>query len=592
MKFCRFCATQNTEQATHCATCGASLAAPAAPPSVAPPQAVPLPQPTPLSQPFQRPASTYYAPPPAPATLPPLPYAPPINTSQPYQNQTSSYQAPALSGEWPTLAQLLRERKKLPPRDAAIYLSDVASALQAYHQSGRAHGDLRLDSIRISPQGVQLSSGTGAALTPAARAADYRAILALLTPLCNAQGWQLSTLDRDFSPALAAFTRAMLTSPLEIAQHANALRHAAHTAQDDAFTSPHGAVAKPLASVLASSLPNNPHAAPAAPEKAPAPQTEIAPKPVVKRAISQRASRLDVEKTKLSAVRRLNRGAACVRVQWTLDERELWCGGENGLLSIWSATTGGQGVRMETHFKGAEVTSLTFDPEAGVAVGGYEDGRVRFWEPRANRMRHVIDAHEGRVSSLDFGLTRGGRPIVASGGSDGQLRAWDVAKGTRSGYLEAEMVNIRAVALASDGVHAALGGDSGALELWNWPAALPIWSAHEHNFWLTALRFSPDNRILASGAYDRTIRLWSVGDGRCGREINCHDAFITGLDFSPCGTRLLSSGADGAVWLHDWRAHKSRRLLVEDGASDIAWSGDGSHFAVAGADGLSLWRLD
>ena len=578
MKFCRFCATQNTVEATHCATCGASLAAPPAPrvpPPITPPQSAPLPQPIP----YQRPATTYNAPPPSAATLPPLPYAPPIDTSH-------SYQAPAPYDDAPTLAQLLRERKKLPSRDAALYLSDVASALQAYHQTGRAHGDIRLDSIRISAQGVRLSTGTGAALTPASRAADYRAILALLTPLCNAQGWQLNTLDRDFPPALAAFTRAMLTSPLEIGNHANVLRAAAHSAHDTAFTPPHGSVAKPMASVLAGSLPQNPNA------KTSEPASEPAPKPPVKRAISQRAAQLDVEKTKLSAVRRLNRGASCVRVQWTQDERELWCGGENGLISIWSANTGAQGVRMETHFRGAEVTSLAFDTEAGVAVGGYEDGRVRFWEPRANRMRHVIDAHEGRVSSLDFGLTRAGRPIVASGGSDGQVRAWDVAKGTRSGYLEAEMVNIRAVALASDGVHVALGGDSGALEVWNWPAALPIWSSHEHSFWLTALRFSPDNRILASGAYDRTIRLWSVGDGRCGREITCHDAFITGLDFSPCGTRLLSSGADGAVWLHDWRAHKSRRLLAEDNACDIAWCGDGSHFAVAGADGLSLWRLD
>ena len=576
MKFCRFCATQNSSQATHCTTCGASLDTPPAPAVTpgAPLPVAPLPQPTP----YQRPASTYNAPP-LPATLPPLPYAPPINTSH-------SYHAPSSHDALPTLAQLLRERKKLPPRDAALYLSDIASALHAYHQTGRAHGDIRLDSIRISAQGVRLSSGTGAALTPAARAADYRAILALLTPLCNAQGWQLHTLDRDFSPALAAFTRAMLVSPLEIGSHANVLRTAAHAADAAAFAPPHVSVAKPLASVLAG-LPATNSAA-KIPEKVPEP----APKPPVKRAISQRASQLNVEKTKLSAVRRLNRGAPCVRVQWTQDERELWCGGENGLISIWSASTGGQGVRMETHFRGAPVTSLAFDTEAGVAVGGYEDGRVRFWEPRANRMRHVIDAHEGRVSSLDFGLTRAGRPIVSSGGSDGQLRAWDVAKGTRSGYLEAEMVNIRAVALASDGVHVALGGDSGALELWNWPAALPIWSSHEHSFWLTALRFSPDNRILASGAYDRTIRLWSVGDGRCGREITCHDAFITGLDFSPCGTRLLSSGADGAVWLHDWRAHKSRRLLVEDNASDIVWCGDGSHFAVAGADGLSLWRLD
>jgi hypothetical protein len=57
-----------------------------------------------------------------------------------------------------------------------------------------------------------------------------------------------------------------------------------------------------------------------------------------------------------------------------------------------------------------------------------------------------------------------------------------------------------------------------------------------------SVAFSPDGRLLASGSYDDTIKLWDVATGSLVR-IYSHTADVNSVAFSPDG-RLLASGSD------------------------------------------------
>jgi WD40 repeat protein len=70
------------------------------------------------------------------------------------------------------------------------------------------------------------------------------------------------------------------------------------------------------------------------------------------------------------------------------------------------------------------------------------------------------------------------------------------------------------------------------------------------------LSFSPDDRTLASGSWDTTVRLWHVPSAQEIAALRAHHGRVEAVAFSPDGTVLATGGqrdADhGEVFL--WRA--------------------------------------
>jgi WD40 repeat protein len=53
--------------------------------------------------------------------------------------------------------------------------------------------------------------------------------------------------------------------------------------------------------------------------------------------------------------------------------------------------------------------------------------------------------------------------------------------------------------------------------------------------------------MLATAGEDTTAKLWNLGTGKRLLTLTGHTSALTGLDFSPDGTRLATAGGDGTV---------------------------------------------
>lgn len=69
---------------------------------------------------------------------------------------------------------------------------------------------------------------------------------------------------------------------------------------------------------------------------------------------------------------------------------------------------------------------------------------------------------------------------------------------------------------------------------------------------VNSVAFSPDGKLLASGGWDDTVRIWDVQTGKELRKIDAHKAMVGHVRFSPDGKFLASRGGlDGTLRLWD-----------------------------------------
>lgn len=81
-----------------------------------------------------------------------------------------------------------------------------------------------------------------------------------------------------------------------------------------------------------------------------------------------------------------------------------------------------------------------------------------------------------------------------------------------------------------------------------------------HSFLVHSVCFSPDGSMLASGSWDKTVKLWRVSNGKEMKTIKGHSSYVSSVCFSPDGSMLASGSNDGTV--KQWG--QSLLLSIED----------------------------
>jgi WD40 repeat protein len=86
-----------------------------------------------------------------------------------------------------------------------------------------------------------------------------------------------------------------------------------------------------------------------------------------------------------------------------------------------------------------------------------------------------------------------------------------------------------------------------------------------HEDYVGSVAFSPtDSKILASGSYDKTVRVWNAVTGKQLHRLEGHDQPVLGVAFAPDGKTIASFAEGGSIRLWDATIGKLLHQMKSD----------------------------
>ena len=170
----------------------------------------------------------------------------------------------------------------------------------------------------------------------------------------------------------------------------------------------------------------------------------------------------------------------------------------------------------------------------------------------------------------------------------------DFAKWGKQFSFDAHLDLVEAIAFTADDRYIASGGNDRTIRIWRTDDGQLVRTMFGHTSAIKVIAFSPQGHYLASGARDGKIKIWDWQTGLEIKTLQGHTNVLTDLAWSPDGTKLASSGWDREVRIWDFATgNELKSFTNESWVRAVAWSPD-SRFLFSGGDDLSLkvWQVD
>ncbi|MDE2832798.1 MAG: hypothetical protein OXN20_21985 [Gemmatimonadota bacterium] len=208
---------------------------------------------------------------------------------------------------------------------------------------------------------------------------------------------------------------------------------------------------------------------------------------------------------------------------------------------------------------------------------------------------------DGAIARLGKGSISGSDRAVAFS-PDGQRFAvasdigvwlYDMATSRELALLTRHTDRVNVVAFSPDGAKLASGSYDRTVKVWDVATGETITTLEGHTSWINSVAFSPDGTKLASGSYDRTVKVWDVATGANIATLAEHTDAVNSVAFSPDGT-LVSGSDDFTVKVWDVATGETITTLAEhwNEVYTVAFSPDGAILASGGENGIvKVWDI-
>jgi len=124
---------------------------------------------------------------------------------------------------------------------------------------------------------------------------------------------------------------------------------------------------------------------------------------------------------------------------------------------------------------------------------------------------------------------------------------------------------VSAVEFSPDGTLLATGDASGEVRLWRVSDGTLCLICQGHEDWVRSISFHPTEPIFVSGSGDYTLRIWNLHTGQCLKVCRGHGGRVRSVRFDRSGRWLASASADQTIRLWEVASRECVRVLEGHG---------------------------
>ncbi|MDM8515523.1 protein kinase [Desulfobacterales bacterium HSG16] len=266
-----------------------------------------------------------------------------------------------------------------------------------------------------------------------------------------------------------------------------------------------------------------------------------------------------------------------------------------------------------------DITSLCFSPDGSFLITGTANHVIILWNVNTGQIIKICEGHSDYVGVAEFspdGL------FIASGSQDNTLLLWLViyklefdeelfpwTEKQRLAHLDHLFLRGKYEKACQQVMDEWTNRDNDSKRsLYPFYNKLLLKGRDEridsvllfetlkgHTSYVESVSFSPDGRLLASGSWDNTIRLWNMKTGRLVNTLKWHMSHVESVAFSPDGRFMASGSRDNTIII--WNAKSFRLLKIlkghEDSVNSVSFVKD-EEIIVSGSEDntIRFWKIN
>ncbi|GAB1610565.1 periodic tryptophan protein 2 homolog [Argonauta hians] len=222
-----------------------------------------------------------------------------------------------------------------------------------------------------------------------------------------------------------------------------------------------------------------------------------------------------------------------------------------GQLLVWEWQSETYILKQQGHFN--NMTCLQYSPDGQFIVTGGDDAKVKVWNVTSGTCFVTFTEHTAGVTGVTFNQQG---QVVLSSSLDGTVRAFDLNRYRNfRTFTSPQASQFSSLTIDPSGDIVCAGTiDSFEIYVWSMKTGrlLDVLSGHEGP--VSDLKFSPSRAVLASGSWDKTVKLWDIFENKGARETLSLNTDVLALSFRPDGDQLAVATLDATITLWDVRS--------------------------------------